>query len=170
MDLSKTFVGSHSKATTVRVVKWVGRSPDRLAKLIELVRTGTPRLRDRAAWPLTCIVEENPELVKPHLKQLVAQLRRNDQPEGVKRSIVRLLQFVDVPKSLAGEVATHCFRYLADPSEAIAVRCFSITVLENLAMQNKDLQGELRIILEDQLPYASAAFVNRGKKVLRRLQ
>lgn len=161
--------GHRSKASKNKIVNWLGGSPARLDQLVRLVCKATPRIQDRAAWPLTCYGEKHPKQMLPYLRRLTTLLRTETLHTGVKRSIVRLLQYVDIPKSLQGEVAAHCFRFLSDPSEAIAVRAFSITVLENLAMKNKDLQSELRIILEDQLPYGSAALVNRSQKVLKRL-
>lgn len=171
MNLQKILEGARSKGMIGAVVSEVGRSAPRLEQLVSLVTSGRPPyVQDKAAWALTSYADIYPDRLIPHLKKLIHVLRREETGEGIKRSIVRLLQVVDIPKSLEGEVATHCFRYVSDPSEAIAVRCFSIIVLENLAKKNKDLQGELRLILEDQLPYGSAAFVNRGRKVLNRMR
>jgi hypothetical protein len=62
-----------------------------------------------------------------------------------------------------------CFALL-DPKEPIAVRAFSMTVLGNLAAQHPDLKKELRLVIESQLPYGSAGFVARAKKVLKQLE
>lgn len=166
MDLSKTLNSACSKASTDRIIRWVGRSPSRFAELVTCLLKGSTEVQVRAAWPLTYCAENNPELMKPHLGKMVRMLRRRDLDGAVIRSIVRLLQFVEVPRPLQGEVADHCFRYLADPSEAPAVRAFAMKVAENLALKNSGLQAELRIILEDQLPYAPPAFVSRATKIL----
>jgi hypothetical protein len=53
--------------------------------------------------------------------------------------------------------------------EPIAVKVFSMTVLANLSKSSPDIKKELRIAIEDQLPYGSAGFVSRAKKVLKEI-
>jgi hypothetical protein len=43
-----------------------------------------------------------------------------------------------------------------------------MTVLYRLIEKEPDLKKELRIILEDELPYASPAFVSRARKILQK--
>jgi len=44
-----------------------------------------------------------------------------------------------------------------------------MTVLHQLIQTIPDLKKELKIILEDQLPYASPAFTVRARKILKQL-
>jgi hypothetical protein len=78
-----------------------------------------------------------------------------------------MLQFIEIPKSLHGEVANTCFDYLHDRKEAIAVRAFSMTVLANIAKTSPDLKRELILLLEDILPYGSAGLVSRARNTLK---
>jgi hypothetical protein len=168
MNLENALKKAISRTSTDAIIRWVGKDPDRFGQLVEHLLAGDPQIQVRAAWPLSYCVERNPELALPHLSRMVGQLRKPGLHDAVKRSIVRLLQFVDVPKRLQGAVANACFAYVADPAEAPAIRVFSMTVADNLSRSNPDLQRELRLILEDQLPYASAGFVSRAKKILKR--
>ncbi len=170
MDLIKTLDSAHSRAVTDRVVHWVGKSPKRFAELVALAVTGNGAAASRACWALTNSAEVNPHLLEPHFKALVNALGKAGQSEERKRSIVRTLQFVDIPKSQQGKAATICFGFVNDPGEAIAVRCFSISVLERLANQNPGLRHELRLVLEDHLNYGSSGFRSRASRVLKRLR
>jgi hypothetical protein len=44
-----------------------------------------------------------------------------------------------------------------------------MTVLANIIDDQPDMKKELKLILEDQLPYGSAAFKSRGNKVLKKI-
>jgi hypothetical protein len=44
-----------------------------------------------------------------------------------------------------------------------------MTVLANIAMEEPDLKDELKIVIEDGLPYGSAAYISRAKKTLKQL-
>ncbi|GHN02752.1 hypothetical protein WSM22_42410 [Cytophagales bacterium WSM2-2] len=57
-----------------------------------------------------------------------------------------------------------------DKKEPVAVRVFSMTVLGNLAVKVPELRNELIPLIEDQMPYVSAGFVSRGRKVLKQLK
>jgi hypothetical protein len=87
----------------------------------------------------------------------------------VKRNTVRLLQYIEIPKKFHGRVADVCFQYLASNEEPIAVRVFSMTVLERIVKENPELKRELQIIIEDHLPFASAGYLSRARKVLKNL-
>jgi hypothetical protein len=45
-----------------------------------------------------------------------------------------------------------------------------MTVLLNIVKYVPELKEELKIIIEDQMPYASAGFQSRGKKTLKALE
>ncbi len=169
MNLLKAVENCHSRAGVEVIVKWVGHSPSRFGQLTRLLLKGARNVQIRASWPLSYCCERFPELAGPHLKQLVRHLRNPDVHGSVRRSVVRSMQFLDIPKSLQGEVADLCFGYLANPSEEPAIRIFSMSVLLNLVEVVPDLGGELKLIIEDQLPYASPGFRSRAKKVLKQL-
>lgn len=60
--------------------------------------------------------------------------------------------------------------FLCQQEGTIAVRVFAMTVLANLAKQLPELKNELIPLIEDQLPYGSAAFISRGRKLLKELK
>jgi hypothetical protein len=168
MNLENALEKASPRQSNEAIISWVGRDPARFGQLVEHMLGGAPNIQVRAAWPLSYCVERHPELAKPHLCRMVRHLRKPGVHEAAKRSIVRLLQYVDIPRRLQGAVADTCFAFVADPAEAIAIRAFSITVADKLALSNPDLQRELGLILEEQLPYSTPAFASRAKKILKR--
>ncbi len=159
----------HSKAICQQVVTYVGDDPRRFQELVDAFYGGPYRITQRAAWPLSYCVEAHPVLVKPHLRKLVQNLRKPDLPVAVKRNTLRLLQFIDLPASLQGLVADVSFRLLQDPKETIAVHVFAMTVLARIARVEPEIGQELRVIIEDKMPYAGPAFRSRGSKALQQL-
>ena len=166
MDIKKELLKEHSKKQTTKVMNYIGNDNQRFKSLVKVFLDGPYRVTQRAAWPLSFCVRAHPQLITPHLKAVLKMLDKKDAHVAVKRNIMRLLQDIEIPKQLYGIVADKCFN-LMDPSEAIAVRVFSMSVLSNIARHEPDLKRELRIIIEDQLPFASAAFLSRSKKILK---
>lgn len=166
MSIRAALEKEHSKNQTLKIVKNIGADPARFAELIAIFLAGPYRITQRAAWPLSYCVEAHPELVVPHLSKLLAVMGQPDAPDAARRNIVRLLQFIDIPRRYHGKAATYCFALLADTQQPVAIRVFSMQVLANLSKYQPELQHELRLLIEDQLPFASAGFKARARTIL----
>lgn len=169
MDIRKVLEKEHSRKMVSKIVDYVGNNTDRFKALIEIFLDGPYRITQRASWPLSCCIENHPTLLCPHFKDVLDNLRKPGIHNAVKRNTVRLLQFIEIPKRFEGKVADLCFIYLSNRKEPVAIRAFSMTVLAGIAERNPDLKKELKMIIEDELPYSSAAFKSRGMKVLKQL-
>lgn len=169
MNIQTALEKEHSKSLTNKIVTHVGDDQNRFNILITIFLSGSNRITQRAAWPLSYCVMNHPKLINRHYPAILSMLKKPHPHDAVKRNIVRLLQFVDIPVRYQGKVIDACFQ-LMDPKEAIAVRAFSMTVLGNLAQKHPDLKKELRLLIEEQLPYGSAGYRGRAKKVLRQLE
>jgi hypothetical protein len=169
MELRKALLNEHSRRNTAKVIDYVGDNPKRFKELIELFFEQEYRISQRAAGPLSYCIEAHPNLVTPYLPKVIRMLKTPGTHDTLKRNIVRFLQFMDIPWRHQGAVADCCFTFLADPKVAIAIRVFSMTVLGNLAKEIPELRGELRIIIEDNIPYGTPAFRSRARKVLKAL-
>ncbi len=81
-----------------------------------------------------------------------------------------MLQFIDIPEELLGLTAELCFNFLNSGQESIAVKANAMTVLFNIVKKYPDLKEELKITIEEQLPFGSTGFKNRGSKILKALK
>ena len=169
MDIKKALSEEHSKAQTLQIVDYVGVNKKRFKQLINIYLAGPYRITQRAARPLSYCVQRAPHLIGPHLNVLVDFMKTPAAPVAVRRNTMRLLQFIDIPKRLHGKVVDACFRFLTDKKETVAVKVFSMTVLAQLVKDSQEIRKELKTVIEDQLPYQSAAFASRARKILKGL-
>ncbi|HMO80553.1 MAG TPA: hypothetical protein PKD24_07155 [Pyrinomonadaceae bacterium] len=146
MTIRDLLFEAHSKEQTVKIVDHIGSDAKRFRELVDIFFAGPYRLTQRAAWPLSVVAEKRPELLRPYLNKLIDQLPKKDVHPAVKRNVVRLLQFVEIPKRLRGKVYSHCLDLIADPKEPIAVKAFSLTVAERIAHTEPALLEELRMV------------------------
>ena len=158
MDICGVLSAEQSKANTTSIVDYIGSDKERFAELMDIFLEGEYRLTQRAAWPISVCAETRPDLIGPYLNKLVDLLPRRDIHNAVKRNIVRLLQFIEIPKKIQGKVFSHCIDLINDPNEAIAVRSFALTVAGNVANGNADLLNELHLVAEGSLGNATASF------------
>ncbi len=159
----------HSKRQVVRIMNWVGRDPDRFAELMVLFLKGEYRVTQRSAWAVMHCATRHPELVSPWLGPMIQKMQEPGIHVAVQRNVIRILQDIEIPKKFIGRVTDLCFCYLNDHQSPIAVKAFSITVLGNIAEHEPDLKRELKAILEQMLPYASAGIKVRVRNTLQLL-
>lgn len=169
MNLRDTLLAEHSKAQTEKIVQWVGASQSRFDELFHLFLHDEYRVVQRAAWPLSYCVTNHPPLIKKHFKALLDNLQKPGIHNAVKRNTVRLWQYVEVPKSVRGRVMNVCFDYISSPTEAVAVKAFSLTILQKLAAQYPDITPEIVLIIEERWEHETAAFRVRARKFLKSL-
>lgn len=169
MDLRKEILKEHSKKQAVKIAKWIGNNPVSFKQLMQLFLFDEYRIVQRSAWIVSICVENHPALIKPWLQKMLLKTQEKNVHDAVKRNVMRILQFVEIPKSLQGIAAEIAFQFLANKNEAIAIRVFSMTVIFNLTQKEPDLKNELRLLIEENMPYEKAAFKSRGKKILKAL-
>ena len=166
MNIRDEILAEHSKRQTQKIVDWVGDDTERFEELMRLFLGDVYRITQRAGWPLSNCVEKYPELIKPYFAKLLKQLERDDVHVAVRRNVVRLLQFVEIPKRYQGRIFDACYNLVADPAQPVAIRCFSMTVAANIARGQLELLDELRLVAATFPQAATAGFRSRARRVL----
>jgi hypothetical protein len=99
VDIRKLLDRAHSKFITDKIVAHIGADQKRFNSLITIFLAGPYRITQRAAWPLSYCVKNHPFLIDRHYPSILKMAVKPDAHVAVKRNIVRLLQFVEVPDS-----------------------------------------------------------------------
>lgn len=167
MNLRETILAEHSKANCIRIVNWVGDSQKRFDELFNLFLNSEYRITQRAAWPISYCVIANPPLIRKHFSRLVENLHKPGIHDSVKRNTVRLLQHIEIPKKFHGEIMDICFRYISSPDESVAVKAFSLSILQNLSKSYPEIRNEIKLIIEERWEHETAAFKSRARKFLK---
>lgn len=167
MTLREMILTEHSKSQTNKVVKWVGKSQQRFDELFELFLKDDHRVTQRAAWPLSYAARAHPELIKKHLGKLIKNLHKKGLHDAIKRNTVRILQDIELPERYHGELMDICFNYVQSPTEAVAIKAFSLTVLANLLPLYPEIRNELKLVVEERWEHETAAFRSRARKALK---
>lgn len=165
MNIRESLQREHSKENTEKIVDYVSADDERLAELMDIFFHGPWEIVQRASWAVGKLGEQT-DLLKPYMGQMIKNLERTDLHDAIKRNTVRTWQFIEVPDEYLGEVADVCFGYLESKKEPIAIKVFSMVVLEGIVKRVPELKDELQFLIKEQMPYSSAGFKSRGKKVL----
>jgi hypothetical protein len=170
MDLEAELLREHSKNQARKITRWIGGDQRRLKMLMDLFLTGEFVVAQRASMVISTLTDHDPLMLRRYLKPMLSRAQEPGVHDAVRRSIVRLLQYVQIPGSLLGTAANVCFELLASADAPIAVKCNAMTVLANIAKKEPELGRELQLVIEQQLPYAGAGFRARAREILNELK
>lgn len=169
MDIRKALLEEHSKEQTMKIVEYLGTDKARIAELMDIFFVEDYRLNQRASWVVHHLSERHPEQLEPYLPKMVENLN-NPLHDAVLRNTLRYFEKIDLPEDLMGPVADKCFEFLSSHEQPIAIRVFSMGTLFKISTKYPELQAELALIIEEHLPYGSAGFKSRGKKILKKIE
>jgi hypothetical protein len=169
-ELIHILLRGQSKQTVDEVITWTGDHPSRFKILVDIISGNLDQpIRDRAAWAMSYIAGDQPELLKYHWDTFVNLLVNKKTSGAIKRNITRFMQEVEIPKKHHGPVINRCFELVNDPQEEIAIRAFAMTIVGNLLNEYPEMANELKLSIDKLLPYASAGLKNRAKKILQKI-
>jgi hypothetical protein len=159
----------HSKSHILSIANYACSSKQNFKELITCFLADEYGLAQRAAWSVCFAAQQKPEMIYPHIKDLVSVLYKKNVHDVVIRNSVRVLQAIEIPEKYHGAVMDACFQLLEKPGTAVAIKVFSLTTLFNLSEKYPEIKPELKIIINDRLDYETAAFKSRAKKILPKL-
>lgn len=170
MDFQEQIGARLSKKEVERIVEALCDDSKGLAELILLLKENGFRNIDRAAWVLGSFADKHIDKLIPHLSAIAQCLANKELTVAVKRNILRILRRVSLPENIHGIVMNTCFDFAASPNEPVAVRCFAMEVLTNLAVHYPEIKPEIKFIAEEALQQKpSAGLKNRAQQTLKML-
>lgn len=142
MDIAKSLVKNRPVLEVQKIANHLIRHPEKIPDFLKIYLSENTKESQRAAWVLGIIGEEAPELVQPYLKKLLPVLEKPVH-DGVKRGLLRALQFMELPEKLEVKILESCFALLQHSAEPPAIKAFSITVIARIAEKYPEIKSEL---------------------------
>ncbi len=172
MNLREQILSEHSKSNAVLIADWIGNNPQRFGALMQLLLKDEQKVVQRSAWVLSLVTDKNSELITPYIEDMLALSARANVHVAVRRNLTRILHKFPIPQNQHEAIMNLCFKWLMNPKETVAVRCFSMEILCNLSHTYPELKNELIHIIKDALEHqvVSAGFIATAKRSLKSLE
>jgi len=170
MDYRRRLEYGNSKAVWGEIVNHVGSDKNRLSEIMEIFFNSDTQIIKRISQVIGIIGEKEPKLISLYLPRL-AEYLASSNIDAVKRNILRIFQFVDIPEELEGQLFDLTLTYLKSNEEGLAIRVFSMTTLRKICEKYPELSQEviptLEIILEEN---KSGSIQSRGTRELKKMR
>ncbi len=165
MDIEQALTGLAWKTDAEAVAAWIGEDRERFEQLLELFFGDNVRLIQRSAMTISKCCDLHPEIIAEYIDVLIPYLLES-RIVAVRRNVLRILQFLQIPERHQGTMIDFCFRVLSDHKEPVAVQAFAMRVAANICTDIPELQNELGLLIEELLPHGSSGIKARGRKIL----
>ena len=125
----------------------------------------------RAAWVLSIVCEENPNLLTPYINNVLPQIFES-KVDGVKRGFLKILcDFYDVSLiENQGFLLDKCLDAFISRKEAIAVRAMSLKIAYKISLLEPEIQNELKQILTLKPPQETSGMKSIVRNTLKKLE
>nr|WP_319398224.1 hypothetical protein [uncultured Carboxylicivirga sp.] len=139
-----------------------------IQQLWQINRSENEKMAWRSAYLIDLIHDVNPSIIEPYLEQILTNVC-NETNQSIKRHYLRILSQHNLNEMVNGIFVDVCFKWLGMDETPIAVKAHCMTILYNLCSAYPEMIPELRLVLENLLPYGSKGEINRAKKILLQL-
>lgn len=172
MNLRDEILREHSKSHTLYLTKIIGNSPSKFEELIDLFLNDEYRVTQRAAWVVTHCAEAYPSLINPHLPKIIENLRKPKLHDAVKRGTLKILADLNpkLSEEWQGHILDISFEFLVSQKEPVAIKVHSMQIVYNICQNEPELLNELKLVIEEQMPYSKPGFKSRGKRILKGIE
>ncbi len=160
------------KIRDVKTIKYLAKlcieDNETFDSVLNCLVKGKGKERYNASWILSHAIENSHDIVSDAQHSLFLESIASTQEGGVRRNVIRIWQFA-IPKSeqLRFDVINLAINLLSDTSQDLAVRVFSITVLEKLLPSMPEIKDEILFMLEREYLNASASFKVRADRFIK---
>ncbi len=139
-----------------------------LEEIINHLIKGNGKERYNASWILSHAIEKSPAIVNDKHHRAFLNTIQSSQEGGVRRNIIRIWQFaIPISEQLRLDVINLAIHLLSDAKQDLAVRVFSITVLEKHLPYMPEIKDEVLFMLEREYYNASASFKVRADRFIK---
>ncbi len=166
----KDQLADSSRALADITANIVYENPELFGCLKDLVLSEESPYAQRAARVMAICSLQYPELFVPFRQEIAGKITRI-QNEGVIRNL--LMIYAEMPLAFTTKEKTVlmnlCFDFLISQAAAVSIKVYSMEILYKMVTEIPDIGKELYGIIENQMPFSSAGFKSRGKKILKKL-
>lgn len=162
--LKDLILAEHSKTQAIVIADIVRQKPELIDDLIAYALANKEPLSRRAAWPLRVLNDQNPELLKNRIENIINHLK-NIQSSAVLRNILALLVNAKIPENKKTYLLNFSTQAILNPESPIAVVAHASDLFAKIAVGEIILIKELLLMLEQIEPSSSGGIKSKTRQI-----
>lgn len=127
--------------------RYLVRHPEFFQEALALALSDRQPLAWRAAWILNHGMESNDPRIRPVVGTMIDLLSK--RPDGHIRSLLQILQAMDIPENLEGKLFDLCADIWEMVQKQPSVRLNAFKIMLQITQKHPELKGELHLYLQE---------------------
>lgn len=159
-----------SRATADMAVDMIRQKPEMFHETYTVCMMQEGKMSMRAARVVQLVAMQQPGLFQPYFSDLVRRLPGLTH-SSVKRSMLKILTLYDISddESLHIIMLDYCFRRMNDSAEEVAIRAYSMLVINRLVKVYPEISSEFIAALHLIIDNAKETLSNYAGKLLKEM-
>ncbi len=167
MYITQVLATGRSKAIVAEVLDYIGSDPDKLSELMSLVLGVDETLAINSSWVLYHALDVETLDFAPYVTDSIAPMMHPAHPM-IERGLLKMFWTVDRwPEERYSEIIDHMMSTIMDTKSMIAAQALSMEALWKHLQPYPELLDELMIVVEEGIPYGSAGYKAKARKILK---
>lgn len=162
-------MAEHSRLQADFIADIVLKKPELIDELIQIVFSNKEPLSRRASWPMRIISDRNAMVLQPYLPFIIEKIP-NIKSVSILRAMLAILVNSDIPENHQGEMLQFTSQILINSNSPVALLIYSSDIFYKLSLKEPELLNELRLMLEQLLPFGSAGVKSKCRKILKKIE
>ena len=159
-----------SKNKVNEVLDYIGSDPDRLDELMTLVFCEDKTLSTNASWVLYHALDNEALDFSPYSHAAIDPMMHPTHPM-IERGLLKLFITLDEwPEERFAGIVDHMMSIIMNTNSMIAAQALSMEALWKHLQPYPELLDELGIVVEEGIPYGSAGYKAKARKILKALK
>jgi hypothetical protein len=166
MNIQVELEKDHTRSHGLKIANYACISSLNFKKLMACFWDSNHRIAQKAAWCVSWAAKSKKGFSESYISDFIEQVIKPNNEDAIVRNSLRILELLEIPEDFHGILMNACFSFVENPSTAIAIKAFSLTILFNLSKTYPEIQDELICIIEENWDHETPAFKSRGKKII----
>jgi len=151
----------------MEVIDYIGSSAERLDELMNLVLGDEDRLSINASWVLYHALDVEALDFTNYVERSIDPMLRPANPM-IERGLLKMFQVIERwPEERFSEIVDHMMAIIMNTNSMIAAQALSMEALWKHLQPYPELINELMIVVEEGVPYGSAGYKAKARKILK---
>jgi hypothetical protein len=169
VDLNSILVKGLGKEVTTKVAKQAGADETLFLALLDYAENGTTTQAMKSSWIIGTLATFDPTFPTKYSDRVLAILKAATVG-GVQREMLKTISRVKLKPEVHGSLIDLCFRMLHNHELDVAVKYYSIYIIEDALKVYPELKDELIASLEPQLELYNDSWRKYNKRRIEKLR
>lgn len=168
-EIEAFLVHSYGKIHALDLAHFLAKQPERIPELLNIILKEEEPISRRGAWYFSTLFDKYPQLVKPYVDELIANLEKI-KSQAILRCFLRTISRVKIEEQYHAYLIQYSADAILSNKSEIAVKAMAMDIFFQIAKIQPDLFTELEYMIDMIYPEGSKGIQNKCRNMMKYME